>query len=105
MKRILQCSDISPDHSRRRFVQGLATSGAMLGLSSLLTPAWAQQAAETKTGMAPVLSGCRGLRLRYEIRREIAPYMGVEWSRKYGDTKDFARAAGQESSEARLVAG
>jgi len=46
-----------------------------------------------------------GLRLRYEIRREIAPYMGVEWSRKYGDTRDFARAAGQESSEARLVAG
>jgi len=57
MKRILQHSDIRPDQSRRRFVQGLATSGAMLGLSSLLSPAWAQQVAETKTGMAPVLSG------------------------------------------------
>jgi len=28
-----------------------------------------------------------GLRLRYEIRREFAPYLGVEWSRS-GDTRD-----------------
>ncbi len=57
MKRILQCSDLSPDRSRRRFVQGLVTGGAMLGLSPLLSPAWAQPVAGTKTGMAPVLSG------------------------------------------------
>ncbi len=57
MKRILRYSDINPDHSRRRFVQGLVTGGAMLGLSPLLSPAWAQQVAGTKTGMAPVLSG------------------------------------------------
>lgn len=46
-----------------------------------------------------------GLRLRYEIRREFAPYLGVEWARKFGDSKDFARAAGEQSSEARFVAG
>ncbi len=46
-----------------------------------------------------------GLRLRYEIRREIAPYVGVEWARKFGDTSDFARAAGQDTSETRFVAG
>lgn len=46
-----------------------------------------------------------GLRLRYEVRREIAPYLGVESVRKYGDTKDFAQAAGAEASEARVVAG
>jgi copper resistance protein B len=37
-----------------------------------------------------------GLRLRYEIRRELAPYVGVGWERKLGDTGDFARAAGEE---------
>jgi copper resistance protein B len=45
------------------------------------------------------------LRVRYEIRRELAPYFGVEWVRKYGETEDFARAAGDDPSDARLVAG
>ena len=46
-----------------------------------------------------------GLRLRYEIRREIAPYLGLVWTRSYGDTADFARAAGDDVDELRLVAG
>lgn len=46
-----------------------------------------------------------GLRLRYEIRREIAPYVGVEWSGLFGDTADFARAAGEDVRETRFVAG
>ncbi len=46
-----------------------------------------------------------GLRLRYEIRRELAPYLGVAWQRRYGDTADFARAAGEEVEDTRLVAG
>ncbi len=46
-----------------------------------------------------------GLRLRYEIRREFAPYIGVNWSRLFGDTKDFARIAGESTSEAQLVIG
>lgn len=46
-----------------------------------------------------------GLRLRYEIRREFAPYVGVEWARKFGDTADFARDAGEDVSDTRLVAG
>lgn len=46
-----------------------------------------------------------GLRLRYEIRREIAPYIGVEWANKYSGTADFARAAGERSGEARALAG
>jgi copper resistance protein B len=46
-----------------------------------------------------------GLRLRYEIRREFAPYAGIEWSRKFGGTADFARAAGEDTAETRLVAG
>lgn len=46
-----------PDLSRRRFVQGLAAGGAILGLSPLLSPARAQEAPGTITGMVPVLSG------------------------------------------------
>lgn len=46
-----------------------------------------------------------GLRLRYEIRREFAPYIGIERSNKYGGSADFARAEGQPSSESRVVAG
>lgn len=46
-----------------------------------------------------------GLRLRYEIRRELAPYVGVEWSSKYGNTADYARAVGESANETRWVAG
>ncbi|MBI2778272.1 MAG: copper resistance protein B [Gammaproteobacteria bacterium] len=46
-----------------------------------------------------------GLRLRYEIRREFAPYVGVEWASKFGGTADYARNAGQKTAEARAVAG
>jgi copper resistance protein B len=37
-----------------------------------------------------------GLRLRYEIKREFAPYVGVQYERRFGDTADFARAAGED---------
>ena len=46
-----------------------------------------------------------GLRLRYEIRRECAPYLGVEWSGKFGGTADYARAAGISASNTSVVAG
>ena len=46
-----------------------------------------------------------GLRLRYEIRREFAPYIGVTWNRTYGKTADYANDEGEDRSEARLVLG
>jgi copper resistance protein B len=46
-----------------------------------------------------------GLRLRYEVRREFAPYIGVAWSNKWGGTADFAEAAGENTGGARLVTG
>ncbi len=46
-----------------------------------------------------------GLRMRYEIRREFGPYVGVEWARSFGGTADLARAAGEDASHTRLVAG
>ena len=46
-----------------------------------------------------------GLRLRYEIRREFAPYIGVDWIRRYGQTADYARTAGEEVDDLQLVFG
>jgi copper resistance protein B len=46
-----------------------------------------------------------GLRLRYEIRRELAPYVGVHWERKFGNTADIARANGEDADDLSLVAG
>lgn len=46
-----------------------------------------------------------GLRLRYEIRREFAPYIGLSWNRTYGKTADYAREEGEDRSEAKLVMG
>ena len=46
-----------------------------------------------------------GLRLRYEFTRQFAPYVGVEWTRKFGGTAEFARAAGENTWNTQLVAG
>ncbi|MFC4307711.1 copper resistance protein B [Steroidobacter flavus] len=46
-----------------------------------------------------------GLRVRYEIRREFAPYLGVVWSRKFGETADLARNHGDDADELQFVAG
>lgn len=46
-----------------------------------------------------------GLRLRYEIKREFAPYIGVNWTRKYGGTADHARSAGEDTNDVQFVAG
>ncbi|MDB6087367.1 MAG: putative copper resistance protein [Gammaproteobacteria bacterium] len=45
------------------------------------------------------------LRLRYEIRRELAPYLGMVWSRRFGGTAALVRAAGESSADVRFVAG
>lgn len=46
-----------------------------------------------------------GLRLRYEIVKEFAPYVGIEWVRKVGDTARFARLAGEDPDVINFVAG
>lgn len=46
-----------------------------------------------------------GLRLRYELRREFAPYIGVSWDRKLGDTARFARAEGESTGGFSFVTG
>jgi copper resistance protein B len=64
----------------------------------------AQDVRATRTGSG--LSNAElGLRLRYEITREFAPYVGVSWDRKTGKTADFARARGEDVGGASFVAG
>lgn len=46
-----------------------------------------------------------GLRLRYEIRREFAPYVGVSWNRRFGQTADMARSAGNDVDNTAILAG
>ena len=46
-----------------------------------------------------------GLRLRYEIRREIAPYIGVVYRQRYGHAADFARAQGEAPDDVQFVLG
>jgi len=64
----------------------------------------AQNMPETRTGSG--LSNAElGLRLRYEIRREFAPYIGVSWDRKAGKTADYARARGEDIEATSVVVG
>lgn len=46
-----------------------------------------------------------GLRLRYEIRREFAPYIGISYDRKIGDTARYARIDGKDVENTSLVVG
>lgn len=46
-----------------------------------------------------------GLRLRYEFKREFAPYIGISHERSFGDTADFVRAHGEKAASTRLVVG
>lgn len=45
------------------------------------------------------------LHLRYEIRREFAPYVGLVWVHRAGRTADLARAAGEDPSDVQFAAG
>lgn len=58
--------------------------------------------AGTRSGGSDIAAG---LRLRYEIAREFAPYVGVSWERKLGRTARLARAAGEDASTPAFVLG
>jgi copper resistance protein B len=57
-----------------------------------------------RTG-AGLSSADAGLRLRYEFRRELAPYVGVTWHRAFFSTADQALAAGERARDLRLTVG
>lgn len=46
-----------------------------------------------------------GLRLRYEVTRRLAPYVGMVRERAFGDTADLHRAGGEPIDDTRIVFG
>lgn len=46
-----------------------------------------------------------GMRLRYEIAREFAPYVGIEYEAKLGETAHIARAVGEDPAGFKLLIG
>lgn len=46
-----------------------------------------------------------GLRLRYEIRRQFAPYIGVNFGRRFGASADYSRQEQQPVFDRQVVAG
>ena len=64
----------------------------------------AQNTPETRTGSG--LSNAElGLRLRYEVTREFAPYIGVSWDRQVGQTANYSRALGKGIEATSIVFG
>ena len=64
----------------------------------------AQDDAPTRTG-AGLSDAELGLRLRYELVREFAPYVGISYDAKTGHTADYARADGHKPTQTSFVAG
>ncbi|MEP1594179.1 MAG: copper resistance protein B [Halieaceae bacterium] len=61
---------------------------------------------DESTGQGSGLSSAElGLRLRYEIRREFAPYIGVHWEKSFGNTASYKRREGADTSDTQLVVG
>ncbi len=63
---------------------------------------YGQNDAERQTGSG--LSDAQfGLRLRYEFRREFAPYIGVNWKQWYGNAADYRKSDAEDTRIAELV--
>ena len=61
---------------------------------------------DAATGTGSGLSDAKaGLRLRYEIRREFAPYVGINWNKKFGNSAEFVKSQGEAVSDTELVMG
>lgn len=46
-----------------------------------------------------------GIRLRYEVSRQFAPFIGVEAEKSFGNTADLIRTTGETPNESRYFAG
>ena len=62
----------------------------------------ADPAREQRTGLSDIDAG---LRLRYEIRRGLAPYLGLAWMRRWGETAQLLRGAGAVPDELQWLIG
>ena len=62
--------------------------------------------ADPTRGLGAGLSSTEiGVRLRFLIKREFAPYLGVTWNQRHFGTADFAKAAGDRTGGARVIVG
>jgi copper resistance protein B len=90
-------------------MRATATYDQQLTQRLILQPRFEFDAAVQKDRSFGVGSGLNktelGLRLRYEVKREFAPYVGVSWTQSYGSTKRLARAEGEDTSLVSVVAG
>lgn len=66
---------------------------------------WALEDDPSRETGAGLTEGSVGARLRYELKREVAPYVGVSWSGRLGETADLARLRGEDPDSLSLVAG
>ncbi|AVA37673.1 copper resistance protein B (plasmid) [Cupriavidus pauculus] len=95
--------------SGRAAARARATYDIRFAQRLLLTPEFEANAYSREDAARGIGSGISevklGLRLRYEIHRQFAPYLGVVWGKKLGNTADFARAAGERTTDKQIVAG
>ncbi len=88
------------------FGNGSPSGRFMAHYDQLLTQRWiAQPRVETNFSDNGFDDIELGLRVRYEIRRELAPYVGVTWRRQLGAAADIARAEGRDTTESAVVLG
>lgn len=64
----------------------------------------AQEIEDDGTGSG-LVDGELSLKMGYEIVREVAPYLGISWERKFGETARFARARGESKDHSAWLAG
>ncbi|CAM4304702.1 copper resistance protein B [Vreelandella rituensis] len=64
----------------------------------------AQDVPERKLGSG-MTSANLDMRLRYEVKREFAPYIGVRYQSLVGETEDIAGAAGDKTEQWMVLAG
>ena len=76
-----------------------------LSLEPSLEIDWNGQSDPARAQWSGLADAELGLRLRYEVRREVAPYLGLVRERRFGQTADFARAANRDPDDTQFVAG
>jgi len=86
-----------------------ATYDVLFTQRLILQPRFEINAALTQRAQFGVGKGVNdlqlGMRLRYEIAREFAPYLGIAWQRQFGTTANLARAGGEAVSNVSLITG
>ena len=95
--------------------EGDLTADVEIEYEFILSPRWhilpraelgwsAQEIAELGKG-AGFTSGQFGVRLAYDVVREFAPFVGVEWQGSFGETEDMLSAAGETTDQTVFVIG